>query len=362
MMLLKYILNLGIENQTPERASKTKLINTVCFITFLISGMYSLNYLFILEEPIVFAINSLFTFAYFIILVFSYFNLPKITKIIFFSLLMLHIIVCTNVYVTKDSGFHLYLFLIPIGSFLLFEIHEKIEKITLSLIATILFFYCENTINTLPLIELSPHINHLFYQSVIFVNMVTMTFLLVLFVNQLEENELKLNYQAKTDALTNIANRHHFFEQCHIDIVKSIKSDRPLSIILLNVDYFKQINDKYGYCAGDKCLINTANMIKKSINSQGLCARIGGEEFIISLPETTLKEANNIAEYIRIAIEKSIIHIDNMDESETFQYTASFGIANLTDEVNNLKSIIIQADTALTEAKIFGKNRVASNK
>lgn len=355
-MSLTSILNLGTENQIPSSANKTRLTNIICLISFLASALYTLNYLLILDQPVVAGINTLFTFAYLSIIFFNYFELQRIAKTLFFSLLMLHLVVCTNIYVTKATGFHLYFFLVPTGAFLLFELKEKYEKVLLSITATLLFFYCENTINLNPLIDLTDEMNHFLYQSVVFVNMIEVIFVLILFVNQIERNELKLFQQAKTDALTKIANRHYFFEQGQNHLKMATHLNRPYTLVLLDLDYFKQVNDKYGHHAGDECLVEVTKTITSNIRQQDLFARIGGEEFVIAMPETTAKEANNITERIRIEIEKCQISLES--QHKKFNCTASFGIAALSENAKDLKSILINADKALYRAKELGRNRV----
>ena len=126
--------------------------------------------------------------------------------------------------------------------------------------------------------------------------------------------------------------------------------------IRTDLDYFKQINDKYGHHAGDLCLVEVVKTIKSSIRQQDLFARIGGEEFVIGMPDTTVKEANNITERIRIEIEKHKIELEQ--EHKQFNCTASFGIAALTETAKDVKSILINADKALYKAKELGRNRV----
>ncbi|MGJ8693124.1 MAG: GGDEF domain-containing protein [Thalassotalea sp.] len=355
-MSLKSLLNLGTYNQIPSSANKIKLMNIVTLFTVVSSGLYTLNYLLILDQPVVAAINTIFTVAYLSVFVFNFLEMPRVAKTVFFALLMVHLVVCTNIYVTKETGFHLYFFLVPTGAFLLFNLDEKYEKVILSIIATLLFFYCENTVNENPLIELSDQMNHFLYQSVVFINMIEVIFVLVLFVNQIERNELKLYQQAKTDSLTKISNRHHFFEYGESQLGMASELNRPYTLVLFDLDYFKQINDKYGHSAGDECLIEITKTIKASIRQQDLFARIGGEEFVIGMPETTMNEANNITERIRIEVEKHQIVLAK--EHKKFNCTASFGIASLSDTARDLKSILGNADKALYKAKEMGRNRV----
>lgn len=268
---------------------------------------------------------------------------------------MVHLLVCTNIYVTNASGFHLYYFLVPTGVYLLFDLKEKKEKISLSIIAVILYLYCENTLNAFPLINLSDSVNHIIYQSVILVNMIEVIVVLTIFANEIESNEAKLTRQATTDALTGIANRHCFFEQGNLLFDASIQLQRPFSLVLLDFDYFKSINDKYGHYVGDLCLVEISKVIEAECRKQDLFARIGGEEFAIALPETTLQEANNIAEKMRIAIENHIIPVVG---TANFNCTASFGITAKQSRHDSLKYLLIQADKALYLAKEQGRNRV----
>jgi len=354
-MIFAKLINFGTNHQAFSVASKARMTNIVSIFTIFISAFYTLNYIFILNEPVVATINAAFTFAYCLTLAFTFFNEHKKAKLWFFSVVMLHLIVCTNVYVTNKTGFHLYFFLVPTGAYLLFELKEKLEKITLSLIAVLLFFYCENTLNTTPLIELSDDINHLIYQSVFFFNMIEVIFVLTLFANQIEANELKLTKQATSDSLTGVANRHYFFEQGNALLSIANHDNRPFSLILLDFDYFKRINDQYGHSAGDLCLVEIAKTIQKCCRSQDVFARIGGEEFVIALPDTTLQETNNIAETIRLAVENQTIPIVGQPN---FTCTASFGITSRSNKNDELKKLMIDADKALYQAKNQGRNRV----
>lgn len=356
MQYLQKIFNFGVANKPFSSGHKIKLTNIVCFFSFLASGLYTLNYFIILNQPQVALINTLFTLAYLAIVILNYYHLPRLAKISFFTLLMLHLVVCTNVYVTNKTGFHLYFFLVPTGAYLLFDLKDKYEKLILSFIATVLFFYCENTYNETPLITLTDEMNHLIYQSVIFVNMIEVIFVLTLFVNHIERNELKLYHQAQTDPLTGIANRRHFFEQVEIelDVARSLK--RPYSIVMFDLDHFKQVNDTYGHQAGDQCLVEVIKRVNETIRDTDFVARIGGEEFVIAMPETMLNEANSIAERIRININKTPVKLE--DNLQTINCSASFGIAHLTSEACSTKALLINADKALYQAKTNGRNRV----
>lgn len=354
-MIFSQLFSLGTKHQSFSVTTKARMMNIISVFTIVISAIYTLNYFFILNESLVASINLAFTVLYCLPLVFSYFSEFKKAKFCFFILLMLHLVVCTNIYVTNQSGFHLFLLLVPTGVFLLFELKEKFEKISLSIMSGVLFFYCENTPNLSPLIELSDEVNHLIYQSVFFFIMVEVIFVLTLFANQIETHEAKLTKQASTDSLTGISNRHHFFQKGNKLLELANLNSRPFSVVLLDFDFFKQINDKYGHSSGDLCLIEISKLMKNHCRPQDIVARIGGEEFVIALTDTTLPEANNIAETIRLAIEKHIIPIEGQ---RNFTCTASFGITSRKSNDANLKNLLVEADKALYFAKAQGRNRI----
>ncbi len=354
-MNLKKIINLGTSKQSFSSANRTRTMNIIGLITVVISLLYSLNYIFLLENTHVGFINLGFTIAYLCTIAFTAAHHSRLAKIWFFSVLMFHLLVCTNVYVTNASGFHLYYFLVPTGAFLLFELRERVEQVSLSLAALVLFFYCENTPNDAPLIQLSDQMNHMLYQSVVFFTMLEVIFVLYIFAKQIDKNEKLLILQASTDSLTQLANRHHFFTEGKSLFDDAVEKKLPFTLVLLDLDFFKKINDQHGHLVGDKCLIEVTSTIKKLCRENDLCARIGGEEFIVAMPNTSIQDAEKVAERMREHIEACKI---NLSESSKLTCTASFGLADKTQSTTELKDLLIRADKALYVAKESGRNCV----
>jgi diguanylate cyclase (GGDEF)-like protein len=357
-MLLSKLIALGTEQQSFSISSKIRMINIISLISAFIAAGYSINYFFVLQQPLVALINTFFIFGYLITFVFMYFHAPKNAKIWFFMVLIVHLYVCTNIYVTKDSGFHLYYFLVPTGAFLLFEFQDKFEKLLLSLLAVILMVYCENTVNLSPLIVLSDKMNNILYQSVIITNMLEVIVVIIIFNNQLETNEKKLKHQATTDPLTSITNRHHFFELGELLVRESNLHHRPFSVVIFDFDYFRKINDNFGHAFGDSYLINVSNLIKNECRENDVFSRIGGEEFAIALPDTTALEAEKIAEQMRSKVAQYPVFDDVGNKKSQFKCTLSFGIADKIDHTVSLKYLMLNADKALYRAKNEGRNRV----
>jgi diguanylate cyclase (GGDEF)-like protein len=163
-------------------------------------------------------------------------------------------------------------------------------------------------------------------------------------------NDLELKRLSDTDYLTGAYNRAKLDEELNRWAMYSRRYTTPLSIIILDLDDFKSINDTYGHLTGDKVIIETVELIKNEIRNTDLLARWGGEEFLILLPNTDSLKAIEIAERFRIEIENhTFTGIDLM--------TCSFGVAQLEpDEV--IESMFQRADHMLYEAKRAGKNKV----
>ncbi|MCR8631074.1 diguanylate cyclase [Paenibacillus radicis (ex Xue et al. 2023)] len=159
------------------------------------------------------------------------------------------------------------------------------------------------------------------------------------------------------DALTGVANRRGFDECFHKEWRHGLRFSSPLSIILLDIDYFKRYNDTYGHLEGDLCLKRVANSLKKSVKRPNdFIARYGGEEFVIVLPATDLQGANIVANQMRAHIES--LQIPNIRSEPALCITISLGVATVVPSAEmNPSELFIRADKALYQAKHEGRNR-----
>ena len=355
--LFSSIVALGTKNEHSSAVQKTRMLNMLVLLTILIAIVYSVSYMYVLNEPLVALFNLVLTSGYFLSLFFSYQHHHKAAKTWYFSLIMLHLFVCGNLFFTQESGFHFYYFLVPIGALLLFELKEKKLKTTLSLVAASLFLYCENTLNENPLHVFSEAANHLLSQSAFLVDMFAIILALTLFSKQIEKHELGLIKLASTDMLTGLNNRRFFFQQGEKLLVKSNKWKQFYSLLLIDLDYFKNINDKYGHAVGDQCLIVVSDVLQKIGPENKICARIGGEEFAIILPHCGPKSAEVIAEHIRSIIEGVGL---TTTQGEVVDCTASIGVSYNVTKTESLKVLLEQADLGLYKAKDRGRNQVLS--
>jgi diguanylate cyclase (GGDEF)-like protein len=168
------------------------------------------------------------------------------------------------------------------------------------------------------------------------------------------EDELK--HLAAVDFLTGLFNRRHFFEIASREFVKSTRYDRPLSVIIFDIDLFKDVNDTYGHLVGDQVLVHLGHLVRGMTRESDIAARYGGEEFVILLPETDCNKARIFAERLRQSIQDSPVP----NNSIFIHITVSVGVSGKDDEKHAklFDELISQADQSLYKAKSLGRNRV----
>ncbi|PSR16019.1 hypothetical protein C8255_20075 [filamentous cyanobacterium CCP3] len=174
----------------------------------------------------------------------------------------------------------------------------------------------------------------------------------------LEQANQRLNELSHRDALTQLANRRYFDTVLQREWKQMARSRLPLSLIMFDVDYFKQFNDRHGHPAGDDCLVTVAQTSQQVINrATDVLARYGGEEFAVILPQTNLAGAASLAEAIRTSIRN--LNIVNFETAtETVHVTVSLGVAcQIPNRNTSLQTLIAAADEALYQAKQTGRNR-----
>ena len=166
-----------------------------------------------------------------------------------------------------------------------------------------------------------------------------------------------LRYQANRDPLTNLFNRRALEETAIKVLGLSRRNGRPVALLLMDLDRFKTINDQHGHKTGDQVLIAFAEHLNDHSRVPDLICRFGGEEFLVLLPETSLSEAQGIAERIRTSWQKKTISVENA----AVKATVSIGIAELKQhEEESLFDLVERADQALYQAKDQGRNRIKS--
>jgi len=169
--------------------------------------------------------------------------------------------------------------------------------------------------------------------------------------------QVALQQLATRDGLTGLANRRCFDDTLQAEWQRALRHQQPLSLLMVDVDNFKQYNDAYGHIGGDECLQRIASAVASEMRANDLVARYGGEEFAVVLPNQSLKGAAIVAERIRCRVEQ--LHLPNLG-SQRHVVTVSIGAATaLASPENDPSQLIATADGALYRAKHMGRNRIS---
>ena len=175
-------------------------------------------------------------------------------------------------------------------------------------------------------------------------------------LKELEDSHKDLELLASQDHMTKLYNRRYFCEISMKILELAKRNKKDLSVLMLDIDKFKNVNDTYGHHVGDDVIIALANVLKDLSRNSDVACRFGGEEFLILLPETSVEGAYSIGEKIRKHVEELVIKLEN---HETLKFTISAGVAQIDIENElNLEKTIQRADDALYEAKEGGRNKV----
>jgi diguanylate cyclase (GGDEF)-like protein len=173
-------------------------------------------------------------------------------------------------------------------------------------------------------------------------------------ISQLDRSEEKLRALSMMDDLTDVYNRRFFIEQVEKELAKSERYDTVFSIIAVDIDEFKKINESHGHFAGDAVLQATANTCMNNLRAMDIFARFSGEQFMFLIPEADKTDVVTFASKIRGALENTPVVYDR----DEIRFTASIGVKICDAETGSLESVLNAADDAVAEAKKRGRNCV----
>ncbi|MFA7643288.1 MAG: sensor domain-containing diguanylate cyclase [Sphaerochaetaceae bacterium] len=180
---------------------------------------------------------------------------------------------------------------------------------------------------------------------------------LILNISERKHMQQRLRDLSYQDALTRVANRRYFFERLSEQLDLFMQDKSPLSVMILDIDHFKRINDTYGHFAGDQVMKELVDVVRRMIPKDAVLARFGGDEFIVSAEGLPLHEMTALAERLREQIHKHLFSFGDM----SIPVTISIGVSTVTVFDTDTESIVSRADKALYQAKELGRNRVVRN-
>lgn len=169
---------------------------------------------------------------------------------------------------------------------------------------------------------------------------------------QLAEAKAALVTMSETDPLTGVGNRRHFMNRARQAVFEAVSLQAPLSIVLIDIDHFKRLNDNYGHAVGDDALVMVASVCRRGLRARDVFCRWGGEEFIALLPSAALEAGCLLAERLRTSVAGATV------VGGPTEVTISLGVAELSSGFETLEKVIEKADRQLYLAKHAGRNRV----
>jgi diguanylate cyclase (GGDEF)-like protein len=173
---------------------------------------------------------------------------------------------------------------------------------------------------------------------------------------ELREAKAKAEQEARIDPLTGLYNRRAFMERASDELLRARRYSTPLALAMIDLDHFKDINDRWGHAIGDQVLMVFADILKHHMREVDLVARVGGEEFVMLMTETSVEEAVRVAERIR----KDVMAASLQLADAQLHWTASVGVTALHSDDYSVSAALVRADKALYRAKEGGRNRVES--
>jgi diguanylate cyclase (GGDEF)-like protein/PAS domain S-box-containing protein len=173
-------------------------------------------------------------------------------------------------------------------------------------------------------------------------------------VTPFKKMEAELRRMATIDSLTGINNRRHFMEMARKELKRARRYRHDFSVIMMDIDHFKNVNDTYGHSTGDRVLRECCEVSVNQLREEDVMGRLGGEEFAIALAECDMRGAEHVAERLRATISSHVVTIDG----NPIHFTVSMGVAELGPDGDDLESMLERADTALYQAKENGRNQV----
>lgn len=197
------------------------------------------------------------------------------------------------------------------------------------------------------------------YKYVYFLTIIALVIFITIISFILYQYEKRIRSISIKDPLTKLYNRLYIENIFENELQRAKRHKKTFTVIFIDIDYFKQVNDTFGHDIGDTVLIEISNILKSNIRSLDTLARWGGEEFIILCPETDIESAKILAEKLRKSVESYNIRVDGRTTCTIVgNKTCSFGLSEYTEKDDYTKYIIKRADDALYEAKSSGRNRV----
>lgn len=341
-----------------QKDLRLRLLLAYIWISAIAILLYSTQ--FLLQKLFMPAMIQLLFLIPFIIAIYALKNKHRLLGIIVSVIASISLVFVQTLFLFGNAtGFHYQYFPLIVVIFLVSDLnHDRQKNLALSfgILSSLGLIVCE-LFGATPLLP-GLYINNFTPLKTVslFINLMAMLTLLYIYANELAKKEQLMDYLANHDALTNLHNRG-CYTCLSEELFKEAKSkNESLSVLMLDIDDFKKINDEHSHAGGDTALISLANRIRTLVPTSAEYCRYGGEEFAITLPGYSGAMAQRLAEDIRREIGQMAILFDN----SVFEMTVSIGVSSMKDPHQYFEEMIAEADHLLYTAKRHGKNCISS--
>ena len=353
--MTKLLHYLGYSDQLYFKDKVVYIINSISFclaLLFILFYLYLIKFLPAIPSTALYLMSCI---AVFNLLRKKYFKIAKLLVIIAF---LLQDSAVVFMWFPRETGFNFYYFIIAPITFFIYDFDKKDERfliIFFNAIATTLLLLSEIIPTHESAIAIETNILWFFKGISVATASGSIAFVFYIYATNLTRVHNELKYLANTDGLTRIFNRRVMFEEGEKQFSVCKKYDRDFTLALIDIDFFKRINDQYGHPAGDEILIQLTKLISSSIRQNDIFSRYGGEEFAIILKDTTQGYAFQIIDKLRIKIENHTFIVEN---NISIKLTISAGMVQFSDAYASFDLMVRNVDNYLYQAKNGGRNKV----
>ncbi|TNC82438.1 MAG: hypothetical protein C9356_03155 [Oleiphilus sp.] len=331
----------------------------VCQVIALIPALVSAIYAALLWNLFYSGWGALFDLLFVFLHLSSFYliNSGRLSAAAYWTLCLASVQVAVGVtlFVGPETGFQYYLLCLPVAVYLVLLREPAWRKFLVVILGFIMFTISERSTVQGFRVEIPSEMKSLMYYGNLTIVLLVNFFCVKFFAEEARSSYRQQKRLLLSDGLTGLSNRRYIVEFAYKLLALCKRYQHPISVIILDLDHFKQVNDRYGHHAGDDALQHVAECLRLNLRDSDVAARYGGEEFLILMPETELYTAEEIAERIRQELFNKPLQI----QDESVSITASFGIS-CSDQFPDCDAahLIKQADIALYQAKNAGRNCV----
>ena len=331
----------------------------ICQIIAIIAAGISICYSLTLWLVFFSGWGALFDLGFFLLhlVAFYWIKLERYSVSAYWTLVLVSAQIAFGValFVGPETGFQYYLLCLPAVVYMVLLREPGWRKLSVVTLGFLMLYVSEHISFPTLRVEISNSTQQIMYYGNLVAILVINYFSIKFFVDEAKASYREQKKLVLSDSLTGLSNRRYIVEFAHKLLALCQRYEHPISVIMLDVDHFKQVNDAYGHHVGDDALQLVANCLRTKLRDSDVAARYGGEEFLILMPETELLKAEEIAERIRIELAGKSLLV----EGKPVHITASLGVS-CSDNLQHCTAdlLIKRADAALYDAKKAGRNCV----